>query len=421
MSECDVIVIGAGAAGLAAARRLASAGVPVRVIEARNRVGGRAWTARDPSGLPIELGCAWLHSADENELSAFALQSGLAIDKTRPPWRTQMNDVGFAPADQADFRAALGRLFARLDEAGEAEGDQSADRLLDPGSRWNPLLNATSTYMNGVELDQLSVRDFWRYRDTGVNWRIVEGYGRLMAALAAGLDITFECPVSMIDHSGRQMRIETPGGDLRGCAVIVTVPTDVLCAGGLGFHPALPDKIEAAAALPLGLADKLYLRLDGAEEFPKDSHLYGALDSVRTGSYHLRPFGRPLIEVYFGGRFARELEADGESAFAALAIDQLASLLGEGIRKRLHPVAATAWARDPYARGSYSHAIPGHVEARSVLAAPVDGRLFFAGEACMVHDFSTAHGAYRSGVAAAEAVIAAFGTRDSGPHAPVCR
>jgi len=411
MTNPDVIVIGAGAAGLGAARQLAAAGIAVRVIEARNRLGGRAWTAHAPSGLPTELGCAWLHSADENELCALALRSGLTIDKTRPPWRTQMNDVGFAAANQADFRAALGRLFTRLDEAGEAEGDQSADRLLDPGSRWNPLLNATSTYINGVELDQLSVRDFWRYHDTGVNWRIVEGYGSLMAALATGLDITFECPASLIDHTGPRVRIETPRGDLRAGAVIVTVPTDVLCAGDLRFHPELPDKIAAAAVLPLGLADKLYLKLDGAEEFPNDSHLYGALDSVRTGSYHVRPFGRPLIEVYFGGRFARELEAEGEAAFASFAIGQLASLLGEGMRKRLHPIAATAWARDPYARGSYSHAMPGHADARRILAAPVDERLFFSGEACMVHDFSTAHGAYRSGVAAAEAVIAAFASK----------
>jgi len=411
MSECDVVIIGAGAAGLGAARRLATAGAAVRVLEARDRVGGRAWTARAPSGLPIELGCAWLHSADENELCALALRSSLTIDKTRPPWRSQIKDVGFPPADQTDFRAALARLFVRLDEAGDADGDQPADRLLDPSSRWNPLLNATSTYMNGVELDQLSVRDFYRYHDTGVNWRIVEGYGSLMAALATGLDITFQCPVSTIDHSGPQVRIETPLGDVRGRTAIVTVPTDVLCGGDLRFHPALPDKLGAATMLPLGVADKLYLKLDGAEEFPKDSHLYGAVDSVRTGSYHVRPFGRPLIEVYFGGRFARELEAEGEAAFASFAVGQLAALLGESVRKRLHPIAATAWARDPYARGSYSHAMPGHADARAALAAPVDARIFFAGEACMVHDFSTAHGAYRSGVAAADAVIAALAKR----------
>jgi len=408
MTDPDVVVIGAGAAGLGAARRLATARLTVQVLEARHRLGGRAWTARDPSGLPIELGCAWLHSADENELRDIALRSGLTIDKTRPPWRTQINDLGFPAADQADFRAALGRLFARLDEAGEAEVDQPADRLLDPGSRWNPLLNATSTYMNGVELDQVSVRDFWRYQDTGVNWRIVEGYGSLIAALAAGLDITFECPANLIDHSGLLVRVSTPRGDLRARAVIVTVPTDVLCAGKPRFYPVVPDKVEAAAVLPLGLADKLYLGLDNAEEFPKDSHVYGAIDSLQTASYHVRPFGRPLIEVYFGGRFARALEAEGEAAFASFAIGQLASLLGVGIRKRLHPIAATAWARDPYARGSYSHALPGHADARAALAAPVDARIFFAGEACRVHDFSTAHGAYRSGVAAADEAVAAL-------------
>src|ERR1700730_18968698 len=125
MSCPDVTMGGAGAAGLGAARRLAAAGLAVRVVEARNRLGGRAWTARDPSGVPIELGCAWLHSADENELCAIALRSCLTVDKTRPPWRTQMNDIGFPVADQADFRAALGSLFARLDEAGAAADDQS--------------------------------------------------------------------------------------------------------------------------------------------------------------------------------------------------------------------------------------------------------------------------------------------------------
>ena len=414
MADPDVIVIGAGAAGLAAAGRLVAAGLAVRVLEARNRVGGRAWTARSPAGLPIELGCAWLHSADENELTTVAADAGLTIDRTLPPWRTQIGDIGFPVADQADFRAALGRLFARLDAAAEAEPDHPADRLLEPGNRWNPLLNATSTYINGVELDGLSVRDFGNYHDTGVNWRILEGYGRLMAAMAAGLDVVLDCQVTLIDHSGVRLRIATPRGDLYAHAVVVTVPTGVLCGGGLEFRPALPDKLDAAAVLPLGLADKLYLALDDAEAFPKDSNLYGALDSSRTASYHVRPFGRPLIEAYFGGRFARELEAGGEAAFADFALGQLAALLGGGIRQRLHPIAATAWAADPFARGSYSHALPGHADARAVLAAPVDGRLFFAGEACSVHDFSTAHGAYRTGLAAAASVMAAMGRAPGG-------
>src|SRR5262249_46380697 len=156
--------------------RLASAGIPARIIEARNRVGGRAFTARDPSGLPIELGSAWLHSANENDLTDLALQSRLTIDKALPPWMTQLHGLPFPPGAQADFHAALERLFDRVDKAGEAQADQPAACLLEPGNRWNPLIDAISTYINGVELDQVSVRDFRNYHDTGVNWRIVEGY-----------------------------------------------------------------------------------------------------------------------------------------------------------------------------------------------------------------------------------------------------
>jgi monoamine oxidase len=119
------------------------------------------------------------------------------------------------------------------------------------------------------------------------------------------------------------------------------------------------------------------------------------------GSYHLRPFGQPCIEGFFGGRFARELEDAGDGALAAQSIDEIVALLGSDFRRKLMPLAETRWAHDPFARGSYSHALPGHAGARAVLAAPVDGRLFFAGEATSPHFFSTAHGARDSGERAA--------------------
>ncbi len=411
MSDFDIIVIGAGAAGLAAARRLSTAPLSVRVLEARSRLGGRAWTWRDPSGLPIDLGCGWLHSADENEWCAIASELGYALDRAAPTWRRQLNNIGFPPSDQQEWRAAMERFYTKLEEAGDTGPDQPAGRLLEPGGRWNAFMNATSSYINGVELDRLSVHDYWRYRDTEVNWRVIKGYGTLIAASGGGLDVALDCPAEVIEHAGATIVVETPRGSLRCRAVIVTVPTNVLAADLPRFRPALPDKRAAASVLPLGVADKLFLRLDGAEEFPVDSHLTGAFDRVETGSYYLRPMGRPLIEGYFGGRFAAELEAEGEGAFANFAIDQLAGLLGGAIRKRLHPVAASAWANDRHACGSYSHAVPGHADARRTLAVPVDDRLFFAGEACSARDFSTAHGAYRTGIAAADDAMAALAHR----------
>jgi monoamine oxidase len=209
------------------------------------------------------------------------------------------------------------------------------------------------------------------------------------------------------------VRVGTTRGDILARTVVVTVPPSVIACESLQFKPGLPDKLEAAHALPLGVADKVFLRIDDPAEFPQGVRLFGAIDRVATGSYHLRPFGRPFIEGYFGGRFARELENDGDGAFARFATDQIAALMGNDIRKRLHPLAASAWSRDRFSCGSYSYAEVGHADARTILAAPLDGRLFFAGEACSRHDFSTAHGAYRTGVEAAEGVVSALTERGS--------
>ena len=135
--------------------------------------------------------------------------------------------------------------------------------------------------------------------------------------------------------------------------------------------------------------------------------MFGRTDRVGTGAYHLRPFGRPQIEGYFGGTLARELEAGGEGAFFDFAVSELAGLLGNDFARRLKPIAVHGWGADPFARGSYSYARPGNAELRATLATSVDDRLFFAGEACSRHDFSTAHGGWLTGVAAADQVIAA--------------
>jgi monoamine oxidase len=114
-----------------------------------------------------------------------------------------------------------------------------------------------------------------------------------------------------------------------------------------------------------------------------------------------------MIEAYFGGRFAAELERGGDGAFLDCAVSDLVGLFGNAFAARIKPIAIHRWGADPFALGSYSYASPGFADCRPKLAAPIDGRLFFAGEACSVHDFSTAHGGWHTGVSAAEQVIAA--------------
>jgi monoamine oxidase len=236
---------------------------------------------------------------------------------------------------------------------------------------------------------------------------VVEGYGAVIAAHAQGLPAVLDCEVTRIDHSGARLKIETSKGMLTAASAIVALPSAIIAQNETLFTPALPDKTDAARGLPLGLADKLFIALDRADEFAADSRLYGATDVTETATYHMRPFGRPVIEGYFGGRNAWALEKDGEGAFFDFTVRQLTGILGNDFAKRLKPLGMHLWGADPFARGSYSYAPPGHVADRARLAAPVDGRLFFAGEACSADFFTTAQGAHRTGIDAADAVRAA--------------
>jgi monoamine oxidase len=404
--EVDIAVIGGGAAGVAAARRLARAPVRVLLLEARDRLGGRAHTVA-ARGFPVDLGCGWLHSADANPWTGIAEGLGLTIDRSPPPWMRQAFNLEFSPEEQRAYRAAFEALAERV-EAAAGEPDRPVSDLLEPGSRWNARLNAFSGAYNGAAFCDISVHDYHAYQDTGVNWRVREGYGTAVSAYGGGLPVALGVPVARIEHGGARLRLVTPAGVLEARAAVVAVPTAVIAEGRLAFDPPLPDKLEAADALPLGHVNKAFLALSQPQAFPAETTLVARFDTARTGSYHLRPFGRPMIEGFFGGDLAGDLEREGQAAFGAFAVDELAGLLGSDFRRQVRFLTASVWTAEPWTGGAYSHARPGHAGARAVLAEPVEARLFFAGEACSAHAFSTAHGAYQTGVSAAEAALEAL-------------
>lgn len=408
-SSVDVAIIGAGAAGLGAAHALAGRGLVVIVLEARGRLGGRAWTVQASPEVTFDVGCGWLHSADKNSLVAIAQQLGFELNTDLPPWRERAYGNAFPQAERDDFMRAMDAFYERLWEAAQKGQDEPASRSLEAGNRWNPMIDAISTYINGCELKDMSTLDWDAYEDTNFNWRVRRGYGALVAAYGAACPVALNCNVTLIDHSDKRIRIATSQGTLTADRVIVTVPTNLIADETIRFSPQLPAKVGAAAGLPLGVDDKVTLALDDAEAFPREANLRGATMRTEMGTYHIRPFGQPCIEGFFGGSFARALEDSGEGAIAAQAISEIAGFLGNDIRRKLKPLSESRWARDPFARGSYSHALPGHAGDRAVLAAPVDGRLFFAGEATSPEFFTTAHGARDSGERAAGEVLAALG------------
>jgi len=407
-SSVDVAIIGAGAAGIAAARALADAPLDLVVLEARDRIGGRAHTL-DMNGTGLDMGCGWLHSADENVLAVMAEDHGFTVDRTPPPWQSQAFNHEMSPAEQAEFRAAFEAFETRVAEAAAGGREGPASTLFEPDGRWNPRIDAISGALNGARFAEVSIRDYDAYRDTGVNWRVTEGYGRLIAALGAGLPVVSDCPVACIDRTGPILKLQTARGTVEARAVIVTVPTDLIARETLRFDPPLPTLVEAAAGVPLGLASKLHMAVQGADDFPKDSQLWGRSDTSETGGYHLRPFGRPMIEGWFGGDIARALEAEGEAAFFAFASDEVVHLLGSSMRRRLAPVAASMWGADPWSMGAYSHALPGHADDRARLGEAVENRLFFAGEATAQAFYGTAHGAWMEGERAARQALSALG------------
>jgi monoamine oxidase len=402
--DYDVVIVGAGAAGVAAARRLAGSDFSVLLLEAGDRPGGRAHTAVI-EGMPLDLGCAWLHSAERNPWVEIAEAQGLAVFRRRAAWRRQYRDLGFSSSEQRAADESFEAWYKRL-ECSPPPSDRAADALT-PEGPWNNYLQALSGYMNGAPLEGLSVADFLAYEQASSdnNWRMQSGYGALVAASLPSVPLRLSTPVTAVDHSGRVLRVETKNGAVRARAAILTVSTNVLASGVIRFDPALDDRLHAASCLPLGLADKLFLAVDEAAQLESETHVLGNPHRAETGSYYIKPFGMPVIECFFGGGGAMALEAAGPDETLAFATNELAALFGSNIRRLLKPLIGTAWGRTEWIGGSYSHALPGERARRAELAAPLENRLFFAGEATHPTDFSAAHGAYWSGVRAADEVM----------------
>src|SRR5262245_7955944 len=354
-NDTEVAVIGGGAAGTAAARHLHQAGVRCLIVEARARLGGRAFTVPGPSASALDLGCGWLHSADRNPWVAIAKEQHRTIDRTPPPWRRRSLPYGFPQDGQREFLEAQEQFFSRISQRAHKDPDFPAAAMFVPGSRWNNLINAIGTYISGAELERVSARDFDNFDDTGVNWRVVEGYGATIAACGKNLPLVLDCAVLGIDHSAKRVKIKTVQGTIVADKVIVTLPTSILAEAETFFAPSLPEKTRAAQGLPLGLTDKLFMSFENADEFEKDSRVFGATDRTATAAYHLRPFGRSQIEVFFGGRLAADLESNGERAFFDFAVSELTKLFGNAFANRVKPIRIHSGGGDPFGRGADSY------------------------------------------------------------------
>lgn len=402
----DVVIVGAGAAGAGAARVLAERPLSVLIVEAGQRVGGRGYTAT-VEGMPLDLGCGWLHSAERNPFTGLASAAGFTVDQSPSAWLTQYRDLGFSPQEREAARSDWHAVSDRLETVGDS--DRAFDAV-PPDAPWLNFMQLLSGVSNGAPLDELSAADLLAYdaAASGNNWRVREGYGRLISYTLPSLPIRFGTPVTAIETAGDGVRLSTDVGTITARSAIVTASTNVLASGTIALEGGLDEHCHAASLLPLGLANKCFLAIDGPSPFEPETHVIGNPRKVESGTYYISAFGRPAIEAYFGGTAARALEREGLAAGFTFAVDELAALFGSDVRRCLRPLAATTWGQQTYFGGSYSHALVGTSGMRGTLATPYRDRLFFAGEATHPSDFSTAHGAYESGQRAAAQVLSAL-------------
>ena len=404
----DIVIVGGGAAGIGAARRLAGSQCDTLLIEAAPRLGGRAHTV-SVDGLALDLGCGWLHSADRNSWAQVATERGMAIDRRPPAWGKQHRDFGFTAREQHDARGALNDWIARLADAPPA--DDNAASVLPVDRRWHAYIRAMTGFISGVSPDRISAADFTAYDQaaTGQNWRVAEGYGALIAgSLPHAAKHRLGTALQRLALAPGSVRLDTTAGTIQARTVIVTVSTAVLVGDTIRWPAEIEPWRDAAYAIPLGRNEKLFLRLAPNAPFEDETQLLGNPNDPATGAYYIRPFGRPVIECFLGGDGAALIAREGQEAGYAHAIAELSALLGSDVRSFLQPVAASDWTRTATIGGGYSCALPGGAAERRRLAAPFENRLFFAGEATSSTDFSTAHGAYASGMRAAEEALAAL-------------
>ncbi len=382
------------------------------MLEAGQRIGGRAFTVTPPEiGVPIDLGCEWLHAGPDNAWTFLAEQMGFTVDDRPAPWNDG-RDLELSPEDERDYDRTAAAFYGRVAATVAAGQDRAMGDLMDRHDRWRGLFDSISSYVSGTELDHVSCLDHVRYRPgEGPDWRVAEGYGRLIEAYGATIPVALETVVNGIDHAGAKgIRIDTGRGTLNARAVVVTVSTDVLAAGHIRFTPALPGKLAAAGALPLGLANKLFLRVDNAQALAGRGLSHGVAQPGHDGGLSHPSFRAAADRGLQWWRPGTGPRRPRRRAMADFALEELTGLFGAEIRAQLTPVRATAWASEPHILGAYAYARPGAGEARAALAASVDNRLFFAGEATSPHAYTTAHGAYESGLAAANAALESLKT-----------
>jgi len=410
--DVDVVVIGAGIAGVTAAQDLLKEGLSVTVVEARDRIGGRAYTESDTFGVPYDHGCAWLHSANKNPLTKLVRNAGFeTYDEEDKEWwlyldGDEADDDGYEALE--DAYESLERAMERIEDK-DNPVDTSVYEARRPKDRFGRIAHAISgPFEYGEETDRVSVLDVQSQIGTGVEWMVPQGMGAAIFKALGPVPVSLKTTVSKVDWGGKTIKVETSKGTLTCKAIVSTVPTEIIADGTIAFSPALPDwKTQACRDVPMGVLDKIALQFNKNVFDEAEGNTVYEQDGAdgQIWDHLVRPFDLNLTVTFLGGDFSRDLTKQGDQAAFDVALDSLVNIFGSSVRGAFVKGHYTKWDADPFARGAYSYAKPGKHKSRKKVAAPVDDRLFFAGEACDQKWATQAAAAYLTGQRAAKSIV----------------
>jgi monoamine oxidase len=409
--EADIVVIGAGAAGIAAARRIMATGRKVIVIEAADRIGGRCLTDTATFGVPFDRGARWLYGPDSNPLAKLARSAGVETFPAPPGQKIRIGRRNARAGETEDFLATLVRANRAIDELAHKADMACATALPKDLGDWASTVEfVLGAYATGKDLKDLSAMDQVRAEDRNGAIGCRQGLGALVGKLAEAVPVALSTPATRVVWSARDVGIETPGGKIAARAAIVTVSTNVLTSGAIKFAPDLPRRqLDAASKLSLGSTDHIALRLAGNPlGLERDETIIEQSSGLRTAVLLARTGEASLCTLDVGGSFGRDLSAQGEAAMAAFAVEWLTKLYGSDVAAAVRKSSATRWNASPFVLGAMSAAAPGGQVSRRVLMEPM-GNLFLAGEAAHETQWGTVDGAWDSGERAADAALKKIG------------
>jgi len=407
----ETVVIGAGAAGIAAARKIAAAGRRCVVLEANDHVGGRCFTDTKTFGLPYDRGAHWIYLPDSNPVTRLAPRRGIDVYPAPQSQKVRIGRRFAREGELEDFLAAQVRATRAIDDAAR-KADIPCEQVVpaDLGDWRGTIEFVLGPYNCAKDLTQVSSFDFARAAERNAAAFCKQGFGALLATLAQGLSVQLSTPAKTIDTRGG-VTVETAKGTINARTAIVTVPTNVVVSGGLRFNPDLGHRqSDTFGRLSLGSYDHIALELIGNPlGLESDDLVFEKSADTHTAAILANVSGTSLCTIDVAGAFGRDLSAQGEAAMIDFAADWLANLYGAEIKKAIGRKQATRWNAEPYALGAWSAAAPGSQIARRQFQDPITDNVWYAGEAAHETLWGTVGGAWESGEHAADAVLRQLG------------